>query len=222
MSHSLFDSTTSNASVSQRLVANKVVCQTLVADTITNSLFQSVVPGKGILYQAIIHAPNTTIVPPGMQFANATVSPAAGSTLYFNSVAGVSQGTGATLGLTTNQWTYVLPAGAQLVSARATNNGTTIVGGTTFNIGAVVYAAVPLPAVANIFAAVPTTSLNLGMGTMVQAGGGVAGDTAALPSVGTTWAPAAPAAANTVIAVTNLGPAVNTAGDLALLITYLL
>jgi hypothetical protein len=198
MSYSFLDSQSSNARVAQKLVANRLVAQSAIVDTLTNTLLQSVVPGKGILYQVIAYAP--------VEFASAGAS----SPLYMNTSAGVAQATALT-----SAGLLILPTGAQIVSVKATNNGTLVNStGGSFNVGVEVYADARVGS-AQIFNALLETSLNLANGSAVSNA-----EPLALGSAGSVGAPLPATAAVSVVSVTN--SAIVLAGDMALLITYLL
>lgn len=198
MSLTFLDSQSSNARVAQKIVANRLIAQSAIVDTFTNTLFQSVVPGKGILYQVIGYAPT--------EFAAA----AAASSLYLNASAGIAQATAVT-----SAGLLILPTGAQIVSAKVTNNGTTVdSAGGNFNIGVEVYSDTPVGS-GQVFTTLLETSVNLANGSAVSSA-----DPLALGSGGSVSAPLVATVADSVVSVTNAVAVL--AGDMAVLITYLL
>jgi len=175
----------------------------LSAEVVSTRLLNQGVAGAGTLFQVVGYAPNGF----GTALQNSIV--------FLN-----NQQNSAAVTAVTDLRLLVLPVGAQVVSVVATNNGVPITGGATLDIGTEVWSAAPVSS-ANLFTGVATTgagSLDLPVfnGSVV---GGVA--PTALGSAGSDLVGVAVVANNTGVSVEVIG-ASNTAGDLALTVTYLL
>lgn len=126
--------------------------------------------------------------------------------VFFNSARGLAAATAVT-----DSQLFLLPANAQILSATLTNNGTTVAGGTTYDVGTEVWSAAPT-GTSNVAAAVPLATLNTG--TTVSSTANAFGSAGANTGL-------VIAAANTGLSVQVLTTA-NTAGDMAVTLRYLL
>ena len=169
--------------------------------TVNNSLSQLLLPGigatqTGVVHEVVLYAPNS--------FAETSQN----GVLFLMTKPGSDAATS-----TTSTGLFTLPTGARVVSAVATNNGTTVVGGTTFDVGYEVWSSEPTGN-GQIFTALTVARLNVG---------GFVGPvpTAALASAGTSFAIGSATTQDTSVTVQVLG-ANNTAGDFALVLRYLL
>lgn len=183
------------------LNAGQLKVSTLEAGQVTAGLLHQEFarPGLGSLRQAVAYAPSG--------FATAGAS----SVHFLNNSPNSAAATSAS-----DPQLFLLPAGATVVDILLTNNGTTVAGGTTFDLGTLVWTASPGALTGNLLTATTTalvnsaTGLRAGQSTAPTAFGGLG---AANVGVG-------PVAANTGLAVEVLGAA-NTSGDLAVLVTYM-
>jgi hypothetical protein len=169
--------------------------------TVNRSLSQLLLPGIGASQTGVVH--ETVLYAPA-GFNEATQ----------NSVSFLMKKPGTTAATSlTSAGLFVLPLGARIVSAVATNNGTTVVGGTTFDVGYEAWNDEPTGN-GQIFTALTVARLNTG---------GFVGPVAAtaLGSAGTSFAIGSATTEATSITVQVLGAA-NTAGDFALVLRYLL
>lgn len=192
-----FDGRASNYSVGGRMVANRVVGEEGIFTSVTTTYLQQVVPGKGALYQVTGYAP--------VELATA----AAADILFLNNQPGLAANTDAA-----DASALVIPAGARIASVEITNNGTAVVGGTTFNLDTAVY---PAPvAVTSLAAGVAEATVNLAIGTRLSNI-----TSTALGTAGSLTDAVAAVADDTGLVLT-VGATPVTAGDLAVLITYIL
>lgn len=173
----------------------------LSAGSVTTQVLNQAVVGLGTVWQVVGYAPTSfaTGAINSVHFLNNSPASAAASAV------GDSQ-------------LLLLPAGAQVLSVLANNNGTTVAGGTTFDVGTEVWSASPTGN-ANLLAAATLASLNAGVsaGNLQNAVTPVA-----LGTVGAVINTAAAAeAANTGVTIQVLSVA-NTAGDAAVTVSYLL
>lgn len=171
----------------------------LSAGTVTTQLLNQAIAGSGTLWQVVGYAPSA--------FATA----AAGDVLFLN-----NQQQSAVASAVTDSHLLLLPAGAQVVSAVVTNNGVPVVGGVTFDIGTEVWSSAG-SGNSDISAAMLLATVNSGG----KVGDLLAAPVSALGTSGVAFASGSAVAANTGVTVQVLG-APNTAGDLAVTITYLL
>lgn len=172
----------------------------LSAKSVSLDLLNQSLAGLGSLRQVVGYAPTS--------FATA----GAGDVMFLNNQPQSDDATDVS-----DSQLLLLPVDARVVSAVVTNNGVTVVGGKNFNLGTEVWSASPAGST-NIFNAVVLPSVNNGAfaGSLVGASAPVA-----LGSVGKNLSFGSAVAANSGVSVTvNSTP--NTAGDLAVTVTYLL
>lgn len=169
--------------------------------TVSNSLSQLLLPGigasqTGVVHEVVLYAPSS--------FAET----AQNGVLFLMTRPGSTAATSAT-----STGLFTLPSGARVVSAVVTNNGTTVVGGTTFDVGYEAWSEEPTGN-GQVFTALTVARLNTG---------GFVGPVAAtaLASAGTSFAIGTATTEDTSVTVQVLGAA-NTAGDFALVLRYLL
>jgi hypothetical protein len=180
------------------ITASDGVINTLTANSITTQHLTQNMAGDGTalkMYQVTGYAPVgfSTLAINAVQFLNSAPTKAAATAVG-------------------GQFLLLLPTGAQIVQADVTNNGTTVVGATTFDIGTEVWTAAPT-GTDDIFTAATLAGVNAGATVGQTADLGFATSGKVLVPLGAT-------AANTGISVQALAAA-NTAGDLAIRITYL-
>lgn len=180
------------------LIVSDAKLSSVTANSVTvDSLNQvNALPGVGTLHEVVAYAPSS--------FSTLAIN----GILFLNNSPGAAAATAVT-----DDNLFLLPTGAQVVSAVVTNNGTTITGGTSYDIGTEVWTATPTGN-ADIAAAMTLATVNAGGTVGLPAG-------SALGSAGSPYTPLAAAAANTGVTVQALTSA-NTAGDLAVRISYLL
>jgi len=179
------------------LYATDAKVANLSAEKVNVGLLNQKLKGLGSLSQVVGYAP--------VGFASA----AANQSLFLNNV----PASAAASSVSSSQL-LVLPVGARVVQAVVSNNGTTITGGATFDIGTEAWSATP-SGVSNITAGMTVGSIN--SGAVV---GSVSGLTA-LGSAGDVLTANAAVLSDTGVTVQVLGSA-NTAGDLAVTLWYLL
>jgi len=172
----------------------------LSAESVTLDLLNQNLAGLGTLRQVVGYAPTS--------FATA----GAADVMFLNNQPQSDDATDVS-----DSQLLLLPVDARVVSAVVTNNGVTVVGGTNFDVGTEVWSASPAGS-ADIFDAVVLASVNNGafVGSLVGASAPVA-----LGSVGKDLSVGSAVAANSGVSVTVNGTP-NTAGDLAVTVTYLL
>lgn len=173
----------------------------LSAGTVTTRLLNQAVVGLGTLRKVVGYAP--------VGFATAATN----QVFYLNN----SPASVAATALTNSQL-LLLPTGARIVNVTVTNNGTTVVGGTTFDLGTEEWNSGGGTGTSNLLAGATLASINSG----VTAGNELAAVApVALGTSGVSLAPLSAVPANTGVSIQVLGSP-NTAGDVAVTITYLL
>lgn len=173
----------------------------LSAVTVTTQLLNVGITGLGTLHQVVGYAPTSfaTTLENGVVFLNNHPKAAPATSVSSSQL-------------------LLLPSGARVVSAVVTNNGTTVVGGTSFDISTDVWSSNPSGLSSNISAAMPLATVNAGgsVGNLLNAV-----QPTALGSAGVKLLTGVNAVGdNTGVTVQVLGGN-NTDGDLAVTLTYL-
>lgn len=182
---------------------NLTLSDVSVAGEVSSKFYSGKLSEYNRLHQAIAYAPSS--------FATQVTGIA--SACFLNNTPASAKAT-----LSTESQLYLLPAGARIVRAVLTNNGTPIAGATSFDVGAATFAATPTVTAAGFASQVLLAVVNTGV--LIGAVNATFGGSAA---IGTACMFPAITQSTTGIMVTNQGAsAANTAGDLALWLEYLL
>jgi hypothetical protein len=172
----------------------------LSAVTVTTRLLNVGIAGLGTLHQVVGYAPTSFATTPtnGVVFLNNEPKAAPATSVSSSQL-------------------LLLPSGARVVSAVVTNNGTTVVGGTSFDIGTDVWSSNP-SGLSNISAGMLLATVNAGgsVGNLLNAV-----EPTALGSAGVKLLTDVNAVGDNTGVTVQVLTTNNTAGDLAVTLTYL-